>query len=56
MLSNSSVINHARADTISFKDGKVLLGDYVHLWSDGSFWFLDGMCSVQDGMTTTQAG
>lgn len=27
----------------------------VHVWSDGTNWYLDGMCKVQDGITTTQA-
>ena len=51
-----SVTTHALADTISFKNGKAVLGDFCHIWCDGTYWFLDGMCKVQDGMTTTQAG
>ncbi len=43
------------ADTISFVASKALHGDYAHVWSDGTNWYLDGMCAVQDGMTTTQA-
>jgi len=43
------------ADTISFVASKAVHGDYSHVWSDGTNWYLDGMCSVQDGMTTTQA-
>lgn len=42
------------ADTISFISAAVH-GDYAHVWSDGTNWYLDGMCFVQDGMTTTQA-
>lgn len=45
----------ADADTISFIASKALHGDFAHVWSDGTNWYLDGMCAVQDGMTTTQA-
>lgn len=45
----------AAADTITFVASKAVLGDYAHVWSDGTNWFLDGFCFVQDGMTTTQA-
>ena len=44
------------ADTISFKDRKAVHGDHCHVWSDGTNWYLSGMCKVQDGMTVTQAG
>ncbi len=50
-----SVATVADADTISFVASKALHGDYAHLWCNGTNWFLDGMCKVQDGMTTTQA-
>jgi len=43
------------ADTISFVANLALHGDHAHVWSDGTNWYLDGMCGVQDGMTTTQA-
>ncbi len=43
------------ADTISFIANKAVHGDFAHVWSDGTNWYLDGMCKVQDGMTTTQA-
>jgi len=43
------------SDTVSFIASKALHGDYAHFWSDGTNWYLDGMCSVQDGMTATQA-
>ena len=49
------VVCHALADTISFVADKAVLGDLAHVWSDGTYWFLDGHCFVQDGMTTTQA-
>ncbi len=51
-----SVACHDDADTISFVADLMIEGDYVHLWSDGTSWFIDGMCDVQDGMSTTQAG
>ena len=43
------------ADTISLVASKAVHGDFVHVWSDGTNWYLDGMCKVQDGITTTQA-
>lgn len=45
----------AAADTISFIADKAVLGDLAHVWCDGTTWYLDGHCFVQDGMTTTQA-
>lgn len=41
------------ADTISFVANLAEHGDYAHVWSDGTGWYLDGMTFVQDGMTTT---
>ena len=45
----------AAANTISFVADKAVHGDYVHLFCDGTTWLIEGMCFVQDGMTTTQA-
>jgi hypothetical protein len=45
----------AAADTISFVADKAVHGDLAHVWCDGTTWYLDGHCFVQDGMTTTQA-
>ena len=45
----------AAADTISFIADLAVQGDLAHVWSDGTDWYLDGHCFVQDGMTTTQA-
>lgn len=50
-----SVSVTAAADTISFVANLAIRGDYAHVYCDGVNWFLDGMCNVQDGMTTTQA-
>lgn len=50
-----SVATVTDADTISFIASKAVHGDFAHVWSDGTNWYLDGMCKVQDGMTTTQA-
>lgn len=50
-----SVATAASADTISFVANKAIKGDYVELESDGTSWFVSGMCYVQDGITTTQA-
>jgi len=52
-LGSVSVVQDA--DTISFIASKALHGDYVHVFSDGTNWYINGMCAVQDGMTTTQA-
>ena len=51
-----SVATVTDADTISFVASKAVHGDFAHVWSDGTNWYLDGMCKVQDGITTTQAG
>ena len=51
-----SVATVTDADTISFVANKAVHGDFVHVWSDGTNWYLDGQCKVQDGITTTQAG
>ena len=50
-----SVATVTDADTISFIASKAVHGDFAHIWSDGTNWYLDGMCKAQDGMTTTQA-
>lgn len=50
-----SVATAASADTISFVASKAIKGDYVEVESDGTSWFVSGMCNVQDGITTTQA-
>ena len=44
------------ADKINFIAAKALHGDFAHVWSDGTNWYLDGQCTVQDGITVTQAG
>jgi len=51
----AAVVCAAAADTISFIADKAVQGDLAHVWSDGTDWYLDGHCFVQDGMTTTQA-
>jgi hypothetical protein len=50
-----SVATVTDADTISFVANKAVHGDFAHVWSDGTNWYLDGQCKVQDGITTTQA-
>ena len=54
-VDGTNVVNAADADTISFIASKALHGDFAHVWSDGTNWYLDGMSSAFDGMTTTQA-
>ena len=51
-----SVATVTDGDTISFVANKAVHGDFVHVWSDGTNWYLNGMCKVQDGITLTQAG
>ena len=50
-----SVATVTDADTVSFVAAKAVHGDFVHVWCDGTNWYLDGMCKVQDGITLTQA-
>ncbi len=50
-----SVACAASSDTISFVANKAIKGDWVSVESDGTSWFVQGMCNVQDGITTTQA-
>jgi len=49
-----SVATVTDADSINFIASKAVHGDFAHVWSDGTNWYLDGMCKAQDGMTTTQ--
>lgn len=55
MNAASDVGTVADADTISFVASKALHGDFAHVFSDGTNWYIDGMCKAFDGMTTTQA-
>ena len=50
-----SVATAAAADTISFVANLAIIGDNAEVVSDGTNWYVSGMCKVQDGMTTTQA-
>ncbi len=43
------------ADTITFVDGQALKGDFVHVISDGTSWYADGVCSDEDAITFTQS-
>jgi hypothetical protein len=42
-------------DTITFKDGVAVVGDYVYLISDGTSWYLEGQTNADGGATLTQA-
>lgn len=46
----------AAADTVNFVANKAVIGDWCEFESDGVNWYLMGMCFVQDGMTSVQAG
>lgn len=37
--------------TLNFKDGKALIGDYVELSCDGTYWYAAGLVNVQDAVT-----
>lgn len=45
----------ADSDTISFKDGAAKHGDFCHVWSDGTNWYLTGTVVAAGGATVTQA-
>ena len=51
-----SVATVTDGDTISFVANKAVHGDFDHVWSDGTNWYLDGACKVHDAITLTQAG
>ena len=42
------------ADTITFVLAKSLVGDWVEVVSDGTYWYARGGCAVQDAITFTQ--
>lgn len=42
-------------DTITFVDGQAALGDFVELESDGTNWYVYGVCGDEDGITITTA-
>jgi hypothetical protein len=50
-----SVATTASSDTITFVDAKAIKGDYIEIITDGTSWYVSGLCNVQDGITTTQA-
>jgi len=49
-----SVVTAADSDTVTFVDSKAIKGDYVEMISDGTNWYVSGLCNVQDGITTSQ--
>lgn len=38
------------ADDVNFKGNAAVHGDYAHVWCDGSYYYVDAMCAVQDGI------
>ena len=49
-----SVSTAAGADIINFVANKAIIGDYIDVVSDGTSWFVSGLCNVQDAVTTVQ--
>jgi hypothetical protein len=49
-----SVVTAAAADIINFVANLAIIGDFVELESDGTNWYVSGMCNVQDAITTVQ--
>jgi len=49
-----SITTAPDSDTISFVANLAIHGDYVYVWCDGTYWYISGLCAVQDGMTTAQ--
>jgi len=45
----------ADSDTITFAANVAIHGDYVYVWSDGTYWYLSGSCDIFNGITATQA-
>jgi len=41
------------ADTITFVNGVSVVGDKVQLISDGTYWYVTGLCSVYNAITLT---
>lgn len=44
----------AASDIINFVANLAIIGDWCAVESDGTSWFVTGMCAVQDGMSTVQ--
>lgn len=42
-------------DTITFVDGVAVIGDWVELTCDGTYWYVSGMTAADGGITLTQA-
>lgn len=51
--SASDVATVADADTITFTSSAIH-GDFVSVWSDGTHWYVNGLCTAQAAITTTQ--
>jgi hypothetical protein len=47
--------NTVASDTITFAANKARIGDFVYLWSDGTYWYATASTIVFDGITFTQA-
>lgn len=54
-IDGSNPAQSTAANLVQFKGSNAKAGDYCHFWSDGSTWFLDGMCRNAIGITTAQA-
>ena len=50
-----SVAVAQQSDTITFVANKAVIGDMVTVICDGTNWYTNGFCAVQDGITLTKA-
>lgn len=55
VIVNGASVLGSNEDTISFKDGAAVVGDWVAVVSDGTSWFVSGVGSAAASITLTQA-
>ena len=51
----AAVTTAADSDVITFVANEAIHGDYVKIFSDGTNWYVSGLCDVAAGITTIQA-
>lgn len=52
---NSTLIQAAARDTITLCDGSASIGDWIDVYSDGSYWYVRGQAYTAGAVTLTQA-